>query len=403
MHGMKFGWGVALALVACGGGGGESAGQTDSNGGTETQGDTTQGTAPTTGGDSQSGSSTGSNSGMSESQTDTSATGMTTDMTITGSDPSTTSMTTMTTMTTMMTMTTAETGESTVDPSETADTGETGDTTGGVSASVGESTTADDTTGGEESTTEPDCIPALEVCNDLDDDCNNKIDDVDVGMDGVCDCLSIALVGNEGANPSSEFQAYLEDQGTTTVRINSNVLNDINAPLTPAELNKYDIIILDWLQRTYTPQEAADMQAWVEAGGGLMTMTGHVNNNTVIDRPNTFIGPMGLTYNGSQGFFSGPVTNFAPHPINAGLTSLTFAGGLYIDIVDDGIGVNQTIMTLPPGPVGVVQERMKGRVFVFGDEWVEFDSQWMNMPDIKQFWVQTLVYLGPKDSCVVPQ
>jgi len=399
MHGMKLGWGVALALVACGGGGGDTAGQTDSNGGTETQGDTTQGTAPTTSGDSQSGTSTGSNSGMSESQTDTSATDTTTEMTITGSDPSTTTMTTMTT---------GETGETTVDPSET---GESGETTADIS--VGESstsvggdtgtTTADDTTGGEESTTEPDCVPALEVCNDLDDDCNNKIDDVDVGMDGVCDCLSIALVGNEGANPSSEFQAYLEDQGTTTVRINSNVMNDINAPLTPAELNKYDIIILDWLQRPYTMQEAADMKAWVEAGGGLMTMTGHTNNQTVIDRPNSFIGPMGLTYNGSMGFFSGPITNFAPHPINAGLTSLTFLGGLFVDIVDDGVGVNQTIMTLQNVPVGVVQERMQGRVFVFGDEWVEFDSQWMNMPDIKQFWVQTLVYLGPKDSCVVPQ
>lgn len=399
MHGMKLGWGMALALVACGGGGGDTAGQTDSNGGTETQGDTTQGTAPTTGGDSQSGTSTGSNSGMSESQTDTSATDMTTDMTITGSDPSTTTMTTMTTVST------AETGESTVDPSETAETGETGETTSDLS--VGESSTsvgtADDTTGGEESTTEPDCIPAVEVCNDLDDDCNDKIDDVDVGMDGVCDCLSIALVGNEGANMSSEFQAYLEDQGTTTVRINSNVMNDINVALTPAELNKYDILILDWLQRTYTAQEAADVKAWVEAGGGLMSMTGHTNNQTVIDRPNSLIGSMGLTYNGSAGFFSGPVTNFAPHPINMGLTSLTFAGGLFIDIVDDGVGVNQTIMTLPPGPVGVVQERMMGRLFVFGDEWVEFDSQWMNMPDIKQFWVQTLVYLGPKDSCAVPQ
>ncbi len=390
---------MALALVACGGGGSETAGQTDSNGGTETQGDTTQGTAPTTSGDSQSGTSTGSNSGMSESQTDTSATGMTTDMTITGSDPSTT------TMTTVSTGETGETGESTVDPSETGETGETGETTSDLS--VGESSTsvgtADDTTSGEESTTEPDCIPTVEVCNDLDDDCNDKIDDVDVGMDGVCDCLSIALVGNEGANMSSEFQAYLEDQGTTTVRINSNVMNDVNVALTPAELNKYDIIILDWLQRTYTAQEAADMKAWVEAGGGLMSMTGHTNNQTVIDRPGSLIGPMGLTYNGSAGFFSGPVTNFAPHPINAGLTSLTFAGGLFINIVDDGIGVNQTIMTLPPGPVGVVQERMMGRLFVFGDEWVEFDSQWMNMPDIKQFWVQTLVYLGPKDSCAVPQ
>ncbi len=275
-----------------------------------------------------------------------------------------------------------------------------------TSTSTGSTTDpADSSTGAPDdtSTTEPGCVPTPEVCNDLDDDCNDIIDDLDVGMDGVCDCLSIALVGNQGYEPSSEFQAYLEDQGTTVERINSEVMNDINAPLTPAVLDKYDIIILDWLQRSYTPQEADAVRTWVEAGAGLMTMTGHVNNQVTIDRSNSFITPLGLKYNGSKGFFDGPVTQFAPHPITQGLTSLTFLGGLYIDVTPDMIGTNTTIMTLQQGPVGVVQERVKGRVFVFGDEWVEFDSQWQNMPEIKQFWVQTLAYLGPKDSCIVPQ
>ena len=397
MHGMKLGWGFGLVLVACGGGSPMEA-QTDSNGATESQGETTQGTAPTTSGDSQSGS-TGSNSGVSESLTgETGVTETTVDPTMTGSSDPTMTSTTVTTVSTQDTGETSadDTGGSTADLSA----GDTGTGTG-ETGDPG-TTTADDTTSGGESTTEPDCIPAQEVCNDLDDDCNNKIDDVDEGMDGVCDCLSIAIVGNEGANPSSEFQVYLQDLGTTTDRINSNVLNDINVQLTPAVLAKYDILILDWLQRDYAA-DAADIKAWIEAGGGMMTMTGHTNNNTVIDRPNSILGTMGLTYNGSQGFFSGPVTNFAAHPITAGLTSLTFLGGLYIDQVNDGIGVNQTIMTLPQGPVGIVQERLDGRLFVFGDEWVEFDSQWQNMPDIKQFWVQTLAYLGPKDSCAVPQ
>jgi uncharacterized membrane protein len=399
---------MGLALVACGDSGGTTAGQTDSNTGTETQGDTTQGSSPTDSGNSQSGTSTGIVSGNSESLTgDTTATNDTTDttvdVTITGPGPTTTTLTTVSTL---------DTGESTDDTDSTTSvvsasdtdtsTGDTGDT-GDTSTSTDDSSTGDDT-----STTEPECIPALEICNDLDDDCNNKIDDVDVGMDGVCDCLSIALVGNEGANPSSEFQTYLQDLGTTTVRINSVVMNDINDPLTPVVLDKYDIVIFDWLQRNYTPEEATHVRAWIEDGGGLMTMTGFTNVQYVADRPNAVISTMGLSYNTSKGFFSGPVTQFAPHPINMGLTSLTFAGGLYIDVVNDGVGVNTTIMTLNPGqqgvvPVGVVQDRVKGRLFVFGDEWVEFDSQWMNMPDIKQFWVQTLSFLGPKDSCVVPQ
>ncbi len=294
-------------------------------------------------------------------------------------------------------------------PGETTEGSATDDTTAGVSVgesstSVGESTDGtttsaeSSTTGADETTGEP-CVPSEEVCDDLDNDCDGQVDDVDVGKDGICDCLNIALFGKEGANPSAEFQAWLEAQGTQVDRIQTTV----NEPVDKATLNKYDIVILDWLQRTYTAEEAATMQTWVEAGGGLMAMTGHTNNNTVVERPNSLTQPMGLSYNASKGFFSGPITQFVPHPITMGLTSISFYGGLYVDIADDGVGVNQTIMTLPQGPVGVVQDRKDGRLFLFGDEWIEFDSEWKNIPQIKQFWVQTLAYLGPKESCQVPQ
>ncbi|MEZ4383477.1 MAG: hypothetical protein R3A79_19260 [Nannocystaceae bacterium] len=126
------------------------------------------------------------------------------------------------------------------------------------------------------------------------------------------------------------------------------------------------------------------------------------NNQTNADVTNSLISSIGLTYNTSKGWFSGPITSFVPHPITEGLTSISFFGGLYVNIQNDGVGVNETIMTLPQGPVGVVQERMDGRAFVFGDEWVEFDSQWQNLPEIKQFWVQTLQWVGPQNFCVLP-
>mgnify|MGYP002149923404 CR=1 FL=1 len=263
---------------------------------------------------------------------------------------------------------------------------------GDSSSGVGEESSSSGTTG------EP-CVPSPEVCDDIDNDCDDQIDNVDVGKDGICDCLNIALIGNQGANPSAEFQTWLEAQGTQVDRI-STMPNEL---LDKATLNKYDIIILDYLIRNYTAEEAMTTQTWVEAGGGLMAMTGFTNAQFAADRPNSLIKPMGLSYNTSKGFFSGPVTQFVPHPITMGLTSISFYGGLFIDIVNDGVGVNKTIMTLPQGPVGVVQERMNGRLFIFGDEWVEFDSEWKNIPQIKQFWVQTLAYLGPKESCQVPQ
>jgi hypothetical protein len=236
------------------------------------------------------------------------------------------------------------------------------------------------------------------VCNDLDDDCDDIIDNLDAGGDGICDCLSIAIWGNKGANPSSQFETWLEAQGTEVDRIQI-----ANEPVTPQLLAKYDIVILDWLTRTYTPMEAQVIDEWVKNGGGLMSLTGHVNNNTVIDRPNSIIKPMGLGYNGSKGFFSGPVTQWAMHPITEGITSVSFYGGLYVDIVDDGLGVNQTIGTLPQGPVAVAQVRKNGKLFIFGDEWIEFDSEWQNIPQIKKFWANSLGWLSPQNFCTIPQ
>jgi hypothetical protein len=380
---------VVAALAGCGGGGegtatdGGSASSTG-DGGTSTATQTSQETSsgvsesdaqPTTSGSVSESVSETSESASNPTSESESVSGTTT------VDPTATDGTTMA-------VSVSDSDTSTGGPDTT--TGVDESSTGGSSSEGGESSSGETTDG---------CVPSPEICDDIDNDCDDQIDDVDVGMDGICDCLNIALVGNQGANPSAEFQAWLEAQGTQVDRISTNP----NELLDKATLNKYDIIILDYLVRGYTPEEAMTTQTWVEAGGGLMAMTGFTNQQFAADRPNSLIKPMGLSYNTSKGFFSGPVTQFVAHPITMGLTSISFFGGLYIDIVQDGVGVNKTIMTLPQGPVGVVQERKNGRLFIFGDEWVEFDSEWKNIPQIKQFWVQTLSYLGPKESCQVPQ
>lgn len=377
---------VSAAILGCGG---SSAG-TDTQGGSgsDTDTSTTQASnattstsgvsdtsTPTTSQGSQSGSETSATVTASESATDSStgeisATGVSSSTG--GTDPGTS------------TTTTTDSTTTTTDSTGTTTTGDSTSTTDGSSSS---------------STTEPGCMPVVETCNDIDDDCDGKIDNVDVGGDGICDCLNIALVGNEGANPSAEFQAWLIAQGTKVDRIHTNQVDVLDK----ATVNKYDIIILDYLVRSYTPEEAGTLKTWVEGGGGLMSMTGFTNTQWNADRPNTLIKPLGLTYNTSKGWFSGPIKNFANHPITQGLTSLSFYGGLFIDIVEDGIAVNEIIMTLPQGPVGVVQDRMAGRAFIFGDEWIEFDSEWKNIPEIKQFWVQTIAHIGPKTFCSVPQ
>src|SRR5262249_16443607 len=72
----------------------------------------------------------------------------------------------------------------------------------------------------------------------IDDDCNGKVDDVDLGADGICDCLIIALLGEPGPLASSFFEGWLAMQGTSVDRIDPDTL-DAEA------LAPYTVIIMD--------------------------------------------------------------------------------------------------------------------------------------------------------------
>ena len=56
-------------------------------------------------------------------------------------------------------------------------------------------------------------------------------------------------------------------------------------------------------------------------------------------------------------------------------------------------GINTVTASLSAGPVAIAQERGSGRALAWGDEWVEYDSEWQSMPQIRQFWVDVLGWL----------
>jgi hypothetical protein len=237
----------------------------------------------------------------------------------------------------------------------------------------------------------PRCVPVSSsdlVCDGVDDDCNGSIDDVDLGGDGICDCLSIGILGRPGANPSANFQAWLESRGTTTTRFGV----DGGETLTAAMLEPFAVIVIDGLPREYTDAEASALAAFVEAGGGVMAMTGHDGG---ADRPNanSLLAGLGASY--LAGLVNGPVTDFVPHPLTTGLASVTFAGGYHIESTT----ASTVVARLPGGTAGLAIERGLGRVFVWGDEWVEFDSEWTTMPMIVAFWVNVLSWIAPPTEC----
>ncbi len=227
--------------------------------------------------------------------------------------------------------------------------------------------------------------PSSETCNGVDDDCDTMIDDVDRGRDGIPDCIRIGLLGNAGAYAASDFVGWLHANGSSVER----VLTD-GESLTRLLLDRFDVVIIDWLTREYSSAEAGIVFEWVSGGGGLMTMTGYDNSPADLTRPNSFLTAFGLRYVAPL-IHGGAVTDFSPHPTTDGLASVTFLGGYRVALE----GTSGVVTARIAGePVAVAHERGLGRVYAWGDEWVEFDSEWRAMPMIQLFWADVLSWLA---------
>ncbi|HLK36985.1 MAG TPA: hypothetical protein VKU41_09570, partial [Polyangiaceae bacterium] len=203
---------------------------------------------------------------------------------------------------------------------------------------------------------------------------------------GFCGGARIGLLGVPGPNASSDFQAWLGSNGQVVTRLPTATTITVDV------LSSFDVVIIDQLQRDYSSTEADALRDWVAGGGGVMSMTDYTGSGPDRTQPNTLLASIGLQY--LPGLLNGPVTMFVTHPTNAGLTSVTFQGGYAVGPVS-GIsgGVNTVTANLTAGPAVIAQERGNGRVFAWGDEWVEYDSEWQSIPEIRQFWIDVLGWL----------
>jgi hypothetical protein len=216
---------------------------------------------------------------------------------------------------------------------------------------------------------------------------------------GACTTLNIGIFGNPGANASSNFQQWLVMSGTSVQRIQTTATE----PLTAATLQPFDVVILDWLTRDYTAAEAAAFASFVSAGGGIASMSGYDNDTTDDWHANSLLAPLQVAYSGP--LLNGPVTDFATHPITTGLTSVTFAGGYAISDLGGTASTRTPVAFLPGGNgnvnVGYAIQMGQGHGFVWGDEWIEFDSEWTTIPQIKQLWVQVFAWISPTNKCAL--
>lgn len=261
----------------------------------------------------------------------------------------------------------------------------------------------------------------------------------------------VAKYGNQGGtgDNTDAFQAFMN--GNTNGTATMTMRTDFKA-ITADELSKYDVVILQaqWKQIpynpadlwTYTDSDAAALRDWVkDKGGALVTMTGYWSDQTIEITPvNKLLSGSdnwsGIAYNGDDTFgncpdgmcycasnsvaFSGWTSNYADNPqLTHDLKKVGVFHGRSIKCSGSECQVFAKDAT--GGIVGVAKKVGNGRVFVWGDEWVTYTSQWGLTTDgqyddavkyaqcvgytpatsysVPQFWYNAFRWLVPDNTC----
>lgn len=213
-------------------------------------------------------------------------------------------------------------------------------------------------------------------------------------------CRRIGIMGAPGVNPSSNFQMFLERQGAIATRFHDS---DTSVLVGPELLGTYDIVIVDQLLRGYSAEESSALRTWVAAGGGLVVLTGHTR--AIGHTHNSLLQAFSVAYDANN-LISGPAT-LLRHPLTLAesgdvLPQVTFLGGYHVGAGPGAPMGLEPFATVADMPVGLAGSVGSGRVVFWGDEWIEFDSEWSTMPAINRLWFNIVRWTKP-DPDVAPR
>jgi hypothetical protein len=250
-----------------------------------------------------------------------------------------------------------------------------------------------------------------ELCDGVDNDSNGIIDDVDAGNDGVCDCLNIATVGHIGpwSNGGNVFASWLNARSPLgAVELADQVLTaetlkqfQIVVVLHAATSTVEDKGIVAPALHDFAEDEASAFEAWVRGGGGVMTTIGYTGDEAKeVVNVNKLLAKLGMAYSTSKLGLSGNVQSWETHPVSDGISNIFTNNG----VEPDG-PMGMTIAHGSDDRVALqVTQANDGRVAVWGDEWITYDSEWTDTKgqQVEHFWLNLLKWLSPPSECQVP-
>ena len=271
----------------------------------------------------------------------------------------------------------------------------------------------------------------------------------DGGGDCTCPPFNVAVIGQPGkwgaAHPQPDPPTALMDWLNSSSAGTSRADNFTDRKtLTPDFLATYNVIIFGSLSDdsdvgpwwTFSADEIAAVQAWIENGGGAIFLSGYSSGNEQAPS-NQLLAFAGIQFNQDRVdncsdwqicscTHSSTLTDWVKtDPVIAGLstgvTMVGFEGGHSIMAPADA-HVAATVSANISGAVVKVSALVgklagKGRVLALGDEWITYTSQWTgvgnpsttdpnckgflpeNKYQIAQFWYNMIRWSQPAANC----
>jgi hypothetical protein len=250
---------------------------------------------------------------------------------------------------------------------------------------------------------------------------------------GRCTCFNIASIGMpgdtgfQGTDNTSAFTNYLNMESSASVD-----MYEMKPTLNAAFLDQYDVLIIQWLADsesggtgsgywTFSSDELAALKTWVQAGGGIITLSGYDASTQevvplnqlvqavtdmsygtadvlgTVSTSNYCLGesdPLGGWIQSTPiGKHIDEVGAFHGRPVNPGTATVDCTDGTYVYAAHEDVGM--------------------GHVFSYTDEWVTYTSQWFGIDagascvdasaatvyQVPQFWYNAISYASQATQC----